>query len=139
MFLVDTNVISEARKGPRANSGVRDFFRAAESAELYIAVQTLGEIRRGVENIRRRGDVQQARLLETWLDSLIQDYGDRILAFDDTCALVWGHLMSPHAANPVDKQIATIALVYRLTVVSRNVADFSTTGVAVVNPFLPSA
>lgn len=136
MFLVDTNVISEARKGARANAGVREFFRTAEPAHLYIAVQTLGEIRRGLENIRHRGVVQQARMLESWLDGIAEDYANRILIFDETCAQVWGRLMSPHAANPVDKQIAAIALVYGLKVVSRNVPDFATTGVVVLNPFL---
>ena len=57
MYLVDTNVISEARKGRKANPGVQRFFRAVEAENLYLSVQTIGEIRRGLENIRHRGDL----------------------------------------------------------------------------------
>lgn len=90
MYLVDTNVISEARKGSRANAGVVAFFRSSLAADLYVCVQTVGEIRRGVENIRRRGDLLQAAQLEAWLNLVTKDYGDRILGFDADCAQVWG-------------------------------------------------
>jgi predicted nucleic acid-binding protein len=64
--LVDTNVIGEARKGVRANAGVRGFFAAAiaDRARLYLSAATVGELRRGVELIRHRGDQIQAGLLE---------------------------------------------------------------------------
>jgi len=136
VFLVDTNVISEARKGKRANPGVLKFFEESDSSELYLSAQTIGEIRRGQEIIRYRGDLPQARKLEKWLDLIVADYADKILSFDAECALVWGKLMSPHHANPIDKQIAAIALIYDLTVVTRNVDDFSGTGVTVKNPFV---
>lgn len=136
MYLVDTNVISEARKGKKANAGVLNFFRNNRSADLYVCVQTIGEIRRGVENIRRRGDRSQASLLASWLDLLVDEYADRILGFDTDCAQVWGRLMSPHAAHPIDKQIAAIALIHGLEVVTRNVDDFSATGVNLLNPFV---
>lgn len=135
MYLVDTNVVSEARKGARAHPGVRAFLRDADPGSLYITVQTIGEIRRGLENIRRRGDSVQARILEQWLAVLLADYGDRILGFDSDCAQVWGKLMSPHPQHPIDKQIAAIALIHDLTVVTRNTADFATTGVRLANPF----
>ncbi|MDZ4252027.1 MAG: type II toxin-antitoxin system VapC family toxin [Sulfuritalea sp.] len=135
MYLVDTNVISEARKGSKANPGVRKFFRDSDPGQLYLAVQTLGEIRRGLENIRRRGDLPQTRRLEKWLDLIVNDYADRILNFDAACAQVWGRSMSPHHEHPIDKQIAAIALIHDLTVVSRNVQDFRGTGVPVLNPF----
>ena len=63
MYLVDTNVLSEARKGRRANAGVWDFFRSVDSDGVYLAVQTVGEIRCGLEAIRRR-DRAQADALE---------------------------------------------------------------------------
>ncbi len=135
MYLVDTNVISEARKGTRANAGVLNFFRTHQSADLYVCVQTIGEIRRGVENVRQRGDIDQATRLENWLGLVIADYADRILSFDHDCAQVWGRLMSPHATQAIDKQIAAIALINGLTVVTRNVHDFSATGVSLFNPF----
>lgn len=136
MYLVDTNVISEARKGIKANPGVKNFFQTNRPGDLYICVQTIGEIRRGIENIRGRGDRPQATRLESWLNLVLDDYADRILRFDTDSAQVWGRLMSPHAAHPIDKQIAAIALIHGLDVATRNVHDFSATGVNVINPFI---
>lgn len=136
MYLIDTNVISEARKGKKGNRGVLEFFQKAEASDLYLCAQTIGEIRRGLENVRRRGDLPQAKKLEKWLDLIVTDYSDRILRFDEECAQVWGRLMSPHHEHPVGKQIAAIALIYDLTVVTRNLADFQSTGVKTLNPFV---
>ena len=136
MYLVDTNVISEARKGVKANAGVREFFQTADAADIYLSAQTIGEIRRGLENIRGLGDLSQTKKLEKWLDLVVSDYADKILNFDEACAQVWGRLMSPHPEHPIDKQIAAIALINNLTVVTRNVDDFRGTGVGIKNPFL---
>jgi predicted nucleic acid-binding protein len=135
VYLVDTNVISEARKGSQANPGVQRFWKSVDPAGLYLSVQTVGEIRRGLENIRQRGDLPQARKLEQWLNRVVQDYADRILDFDLDCTQVWGKLMSPHPQHAIDKQIAAIALIHGLTVVTRNVDDFRGTGVGLFNPF----
>lgn len=136
MYLVDTNVISEARKGKKANPGVQRFFQAIEAEDLYLSVQTIGEIRRGLENIRHRGDLPQAKKLEVWLDLVVTNYADRILSFDEECAQIWGRLMSPRHEHPIDKQIAAIALIHDLTVVTRNVDDFRGTGTKTSNPFV---
>ena len=136
MYLVDTNVISEARKGKTANPGVQKFFRTVEAEDLYLSVQTIGEIRRGLENIRHRGDLPQAKKLEKWLDLVVAGYDNRILSFDEECAQVWGRLMSPHHEHPIDKQIAAIALIHDLTVVTRNIDDFRGTGARIDNPFV---
>ena len=135
VYLVDTNVVSEARKGKKADIGVQKFWQTVDETELYLSVQTIGEIRRGIENIKRRGDLPQAGKLERWLDLIAQEYSDRILSFDGECAQVWGRLMSPNNQNPIDKQIAAIALIHGLTVVTRNVEDFRGTGVELQNPF----
>jgi hypothetical protein len=139
MFLVDTNVISEARKGRRANPGVQAFFSEAsrDDLPLFLSAITVGELRRGVDLIRRRGDRLQADALESWLALLLQDYGDRVLPLDRDAAQVWGRLRVPHPEHALDKQIAAIALLHDLTVVTRNTADFAPTGVAVRDPFLP--
>lgn len=136
MYLVDTNVISEARKGKKANAGVQRFFQAIEAESLYLSVQTIGEIRRGLENIRHRGDLPQVKKLDVWLDLVVTNYADRILSFDQECAQVWGRLMSPRHEHPIDKQIAAIALIHDLTVVTRNVDDFRGTGTKTSNPFV---
>jgi predicted nucleic acid-binding protein len=135
MYLVDTNVISEARKGTKANLGVQQFFQATATEDIYLSAQTIGEIRRGLENIRHRGNLPQTRRLEKWLALVVSDYADKILSFDEECAQVWGRLMSPHPEHSIDKQIAAIALIHDMAVVTRNVDDFRGTGVEIVNPF----
>ena len=137
MYLIDTNVISEARKRAKANPGVTAFFNQAveRSQTLYLSVVTIGELRRGVELIRRRGDGRQAKLLDAWLGQVLDQFRYRVLDFEVQAAQVWGVLRVPHAANEIDKQIAAIALVNSLTVVTRNTADFSGTGVELLNPF----
>jgi predicted nucleic acid-binding protein len=137
VYLVDTDVISEARKGAKANPGVRDFFHKAakEDTALYLSAITIGELRRGVEKIRHRGDEGQAGKLERWLHRLSNDYADAILAFDAEMAQLWGRLRVPHPENPLDKQIAATALMYDLVVVTRNTAHFEATGARLLNPF----
>lgn len=135
MYLIDTNVISESRKGKKANRGVQEFWRSLDPDSVYLAVQSIGEIRCGVENIKNRGDLAQSNVLEQWLNLVVNEYGDRILPFDEDCAQIWGRLMSPHKMNPIDKQIAAIGLIHGLTVVTRNTSDFDGTGVRLMNPF----
>ncbi len=138
MYLIDTNVISELRKKEKAHPGVIAFFlkAASQNESLYLSVLTIGELRRGVELIRRRGDTPQAALLESWLQATLEDFADRVLSFDTDTAQVWGRLRVPDPAHELDKQIAATALVNDLTVVTRNTADFESTGVRLMNPFL---
>ena len=137
VYLIDTDVISEARKGKRANPGVRDFLRqcADDEISIYLSVITIGEIRRGVEKIRHRGDTPQAEQLENWLQQVCTDFSEAILPSDEEMAQAWGKLRVPHPENPMDKQIAATALMHDLTVVTRNVTHFSGTGVRLLNPF----
>jgi predicted nucleic acid-binding protein len=137
MFLVDTDVISEARKGLAANAGVREFFAGAarRGDPLYISAVTLGEIRQGVERIRHRGDHVQARRLERWLDGIGARFADSILPLDGETAQVWGRLRVPNAENPLDKQIAATALIHDLVIVTGNTRHFATTGARLENPF----
>lgn len=137
MYLVDTNVISEARKKSNANEGVRTFFKQVieDDTRMYLSVVTIGELRRGVELIRYRGDVRQANQLENWLAALLTEHPDQILDINQDIAQLWGRLRAPHPENILDKQIAATALIYELTVVTRNHKDFVKTGVRVLNPF----
>lgn len=138
MYLIDTDVISELRKGTKANGGVRKFFAAAEREEqaLYICVVSVGELRRGVEILMHRKDVRQAKRLETWLEALLGEYEEHILEFGPEEAQVWGRLRVPHPQNALDKQIAAIALTRGLKIVTRNTQHFENLGVDVINPFL---
>jgi hypothetical protein len=137
MYLIDTNVISEARKKTKANIGVRRFFKQAvnDESRIFISVVTVGELRRGVESIRHRGDKRQAIQLEKWLEELLTDYQDHMLDINQDIAQLWGQLRVPHPENALDKQIAATALIYELTVVTRNHRDFVKTGVPVLNPW----
>jgi len=137
VYLVDTDVISELRRGEGANAGVRGFLKAGadHATALYLSVITIGELRRGAERIRHRGDTVQAARLAHWLDRVKDEYADAILPFDEETAEVWGRLRVPNPENPLDKQIAATALVYDLTVVTRNTAHFAPTGVRQLNPF----
>lgn len=138
MYLIDTNVISDLRKKTRANRGVISFFQKINDSkqEIYLSVISIGELRRGVELIRHRGDIEQAKLLENWLERLLSDYSEKILELDTVSAQLWGRLRVPNPENSIDKQIAAIALVHDLIVVTRNITDFDSTGVATFNPFI---
>jgi predicted nucleic acid-binding protein len=137
VYIVDTDVISEIRKGEKANPGVRGFFATAsrEAIPLYLSVVTIGELRTGVERLRQRGDTAQARRLERWLRQITTTYADAILPIDVEIAHVWGRLRVPNPENPLDKQIAATALIHDLAVATRNAAHFAPTGVRVHNPF----
>ena len=137
MYLIDTDVISELRKRERANPGVVAFFKevASSDAPLYVAAVTIGELRRGIELLRHRGDTKQAQTLERWLGRLLDDFADSVLVFDADMAQVWGRLRVPHPENPLDKQIAATALIHDLVLVTRNVKHYSETGVKLLNPF----
>jgi predicted nucleic acid-binding protein len=137
MYLLDTNVLSEIRKRKRTNKGVTKFFKSAirNNDRLFVSVITIGELRRGVELIRHRGDNRQAKQLEKWLDLVINEYQDNILDIDQETAQVWGKLRSPHPEHALDKLIAATAMTYGLTVVTRNEKDFKGTGAKLFNPF----
>ncbi len=137
MYLIDTDVISETRRQARADPGVRAFFRQAvrDRTPLFVSVVTIGELRRGVELIRHRNDVQQADRLERWLTGLLAHYEDNILEITPDIAQLWGVLRVPHPQNALDKLIAATALIYDLTLVTRNQRHFAPTGARLFNPF----
>lgn len=137
-FLVDTNVLSEFNRRGDPNPLVKQWLEAADAASLYASVLTLAEIRFGVELLppgKRRTQ------LEEWLDrDLPAWFGDRVLAVDRSIADRWGVLraqaqMKGRPLAVVDGLLAATALQHDLTVVSRNVSDFSAVGLTVVNPW----
>jgi hypothetical protein len=141
VYLIDTNIISEARKKDKTDRGVQRFLArvAAEETPIYLSVVTIGELRRGIERIRHRGDAPQAQQLEAWLQTILTEYADGILPIDAEIAQLWGRLRAPHSEHALDKQIAATALIHSLTVVTRNQRDFEATGVRVLNPFETAA
>jgi toxin FitB len=135
MYLIDTNVISERRKGPRANAGVVTFFHNVAADELFLSVVTFGELRRGVQIVRHRRDFTQADRLDSWLALVSVEFANNTLSVDTEIAELWGRLRVPHPENELDKLIAATAISYGLIVVTRNVKDFAKTGVICQNPF----
>jgi predicted nucleic acid-binding protein len=133
-FLIDTNVISELRKGRRASPKVREWVESVDDGALFISVLVLGEIRQGIERLRGR-EPKSATNLERWLDQLHDAYEDRILAVDAVVADVWGRMNVPGPVSAVDGLMAATAVVHRLTLVTRNIRDVRATGVTCVDPF----
>ena len=133
-YLVDTNVISELRKGERVDPGVRAWFDELSAAQIFLSVLSLGELRRGVELIRRRDPVA-AQSLASWLEGLGGTYADRILPVNQEIADTWGRLNVPDSLSVVDGLLAATAIVHGLTLATRNIEDVQRTGVACVNPF----
>ena len=134
MFLLDTNVISEVRKGARCHAALAAWFAGVPDADLFISVLVSGEIRRGVERVRPR-DPRQAEALERWLEDLIASYADRVLPVDDRVAEAWGRLGAVRPIPVIDALLAATAHVHDMTFVTRNSAHVDGLGVAVLNPF----
>jgi toxin FitB len=133
-LLVDTNVVSELRKGRRTNVNVRAWFESVDDNELYLSVLVVGELRQGVERLRQR-DASAAARLDRWLVDLVESYGERILTIDAAVAERWGRLNVPDPIPAVDGLLAATALVHSLTLVTRNVRDVQRTGVRIIDPF----
>lgn len=133
-YLLDTNVISELRKGERANPKVLSWFAGVAEEEVFLSVLTIGEIRRGIESVRRR-DPDAAASLDRWLALLSEAHGDRILPLDRAIAEEWGRMNVPDPLPVVDGLLAATARVLGLTLVTRNVADVEGAGVEMLDPF----
>jgi toxin FitB len=133
-YLVDTNVISELRKGDRADVAVRSWFDAVPDEEIFLSVLTIGEIRQGIERIRRR-DLAAALVLDSWLSLVVESHRDRLVPIDRLVAEEWGRMSVPDQLPVVDGLLAASAKITGLTVATRNVADFARVGVEFVDPF----
>jgi len=135
-YLLDTNVISELRKGDRADANVRTWFDGLGDEEIYLSVLTIGEIRRGIESVPRR-DPDSAASLDSWLSRLGEAHRDRILPVDRAIAEEWGRMNVPDPLPVIDGFLAATAKVAGLTLATRNVADVESAGVNLVDPFSP--
>jgi hypothetical protein len=133
-YLLDTNVISELRKGQRADVNVTAWFADVAEEEIFLSVLTIGEIRRGIENVRRR-DPDSAAALDRWLNLLSEAHSDRVVPIDRAIAEEWGRMNVPDPLPVVDGLLAATARVLGLTLVTRNVADVEGTGINLFDPF----
>lgn len=134
-FLLDTNVVSEARR-PRPDANVARFLLSIRERHVCLSVLTLGELRKGAE-ARRRTDVRAADSLDEWIAEIADVYADRLLVVDEAVADAWGRLSATRPRPVVDTLIAATALAHGMTLVTRNVADMNDTGVALINPWAP--
>lgn len=132
-FLLDTNVLSEARKAD-ADPNVREWFASVSGADLYLSVLVVGEIRQGIERLRRQ-DPRQADAYTAWLASVRRTYQDRVIPVTSEVAEEWGRLNVPDPVAVIDGLMAATAKVHDLTLVTRNTAHVSRTGARLLNPF----
>ena len=133
-YLLDTNVISELRKGDRCDANVTAWYAEVEETEIFLSVLVLGEMRRGIERIRRR-DPQQTVVLERWLEETALRFAGRILHIDEVIVEAWGRTYYARTVPVVDGLLAATAIVHDMTLVTRNVSDVDGLGVRVLDPF----
>jgi predicted nucleic acid-binding protein len=131
MYLVDTNVLSEARRG-RAEA--RRWFRSVAPDEIFLSVVTLGEIMKGATRVGS-ADPTQSAALHRWLEGLRRDHASRILPIDAHVALAWGQIAALRPRDMADALIAATASVHGKILVTRNVSDFRDLGLPIINPW----
>ena len=133
-YLVDTNVLSELQK-PRPDPNAQTWFKSVPPNDVHVSVITLGEIERGIEKVRAT-DPAYASALSGWLQTILDNYADRIVDVDVSIARRWGVLGHYHEHAPVDAMLAATAIERGLVLVTRNVRDIDRTGVRWLNPFV---
>jgi toxin FitB len=137
MFVLDTNVVSELRKVRfgKADARVATWADSVEAVSLYISAITILELEIGVLQMEGR-DPSQGAMLRAWMDNhVLPEFSERVLAVDTAVARRCARLHVPDRRGERDALIAATALVHGMTIVTRNVADFEPTGVAVLNPW----
>jgi predicted nucleic acid-binding protein len=137
-YLIDTNILSELQKGERADHGVQAWYGATRTEDLYLSVLVLGEVRRGIERLRRR-DPDQAHRLEQRMAVIQTRLASRILPISIAIAERWGRINVPDPFPVIDGLLAATAIEHGLTLVTRNVRAVLRSGVSVLNPFSDAA
>jgi toxin FitB len=133
-MLVDTNVISELKRGRHTHPRVMAWFSKIPNERVFTSVIVLGEIRRGIELVAR-SNKPQADVLERWYASIRQRLADRVLAVDEPIMLIWSKISVPDLLPAYDGLIAATALAHRMTVVTRNASDYQGTRVDIIDPW----
>lgn len=137
-YLLDTNVVSEIRKGERCDPRVLSWYRRIDAADLFLSTLVVGEIRKGIE-LARRSDPEKAARFEEWLRRIQTEFGARILGIDNSVSDRWGRMCAVRPIPMVDGLMAATAATYGLTLVTRNERDVAGLGVTVLNPFRAKA
>jgi predicted nucleic acid-binding protein len=133
-YLLDTNVVSEERKKERMSTSYRAWRDSIAAQDLYLSVLVIGELRRGIELLRRR-DPRQAAPLDLWLSNLERAHTARIIPIDAKIADLWGRIQVPNPLPAIDGLLVATAMVHDLVLVTRNIRDVEATGVRCHNPF----
>jgi predicted nucleic acid-binding protein len=133
-YLIDTNVASELRKAGAAHPQLIAWSTRVDRSSMFLSVLVVGEIRRGIENVRRK-DPEKARTLDAWCSHVVGVFSGRILPVTQEIAETWGRLSAPDKLPPVDGLLAATAIVHDLILVTRNTRDVARTGVKLLNPF----
>ncbi len=133
-YLIDTNIISEVRKGERCDPNVANWYEKIEDASLYLSVLVIGEIRKGIERVRPK-DNAKANAIENWLGAVYRAFAERILPIDRAVANEWGRLNANRPLPVIDGLLAATAKIHRMTLVTRNTADIADLDVHILNPF----
>ena len=137
MYLLDTNVISEIRKGARCDANVSAWFSGVTDAGIFLSVLTLGELRRGAERVRDR-DPQQCAILERWIQVISRRYDPNILPVSEVIADAWGQMHYIRNVPVIDGLLAATARVHSLTLVTRNIQHVQGLGASLLDPFTPA-
>jgi predicted nucleic acid-binding protein len=132
--LIDTNIISEVRKGARCDAHVSAWYASIADEDLFLSTLVLGEIRQGIE-LERSRDAGKAVVLERWLREVESAFGGRVLGIDNAISGQWGRMAAIRPVPVVDGLLAATALTNGLTLVTRNDRDVAGLGATVLNPF----
>lgn len=134
MYLIDTNIISEVRKGPRCDARVGAWYATIADADIYLSVLTLGEIRKGID-LARRKDPRKAEELVRWLRRVESSFRARILPVDGAAAQEWGRMSAIRPVPVIDGLLAATAKTSGLTFVTRDAEAVADLGAAILDPF----
>lgn len=135
MFLLDTNVISELRKGkPKQSAAVRAWAKNLPVNQLYLSAITVLELEIGVQRMERK-DARQGKVLRTWAETVLQQFAGQMLPFTGETALLCAGMHVPDLRSFRDAMIAATAQQHSFTLVTRNVADFVGLRIQLFNPW----